>query len=78
MLHVQNKTGIENFRFQRCVLLVRTKHGKNVFGRGQRRNRFVDIQTLIVVIVIVSLIAVDCQHGEDRDQVCALAENIRQ
>ena len=76
MLCMQNQSQIQNMRLKGGIAAVRAQNVQDVFGGGELAHRIVDEQAVAVVIVAVSLIAIDRQHREQRDQLKALPEHV--
>ena len=73
MLHMQNQRNIQYLSFQRRIFTVRTQNMQDVFGIGQLKLGLMDIETFPVMVVIVSLIAIDGEHREQGDQLQTLS-----
>ena len=73
---MKNQSKVQNSRFNLSILLIRAEHPQYVLRSSQLSGRIVDIETMTEFIVVVSLIGVDRQHRECRDEVDALAEYI--
>ena len=74
MLHVQQQRGVQHVGFQRGVAAVGAEHLEQVFGGGELRLGTVDVHAVAVDIIIVSVVPVYRQHGEDADQLDALLQ----
>ena len=72
VLHVQQKSNIQNMGFQRGILLVGAQHLQQVFCRRKLRPRAVDVHAAVIQVVIIGMVAIHRQHGEDTDQLDAL------
>ena len=72
VLHVQQKSNIQNMGFQRGILLVGAQHLQQVFCRRKLRPRAVDVHAAVIQVVIIGMVAIHRQHGEDADQLDAL------
>ena len=73
MLHMQHQCGVQYPRLQFGVLFVRAKHHQQILCGGKFLLGTVYVHTLIVGIVIICMVAVDCQHGEHSNQSQALS-----
>ena len=72
VLHMKHQGNIQYLGFQRGVRAVGTKNMQDIFGCGKLRYGLVDKQAVAVMIVAVSLIAVNGQHGKQTDQLHTL------
>ena len=68
MLHMQHQCGIQYFGLQFGILFVGTKHHQQILCCGKLLLRTMYVHTLIIGIVIICMVAVDCQHREHSDQ----------
>ena len=73
---MKHKRDIEHLCLKVRELLVRTQHHKQIFRRGQRRIRAVNVHTFIVFVVVVSVISVCGKHRKTRNQHYALAKAV--
>ena len=78
VLGVKHQAQVQNVGFQRGVRAVRPQQGEDVFGGGEVRPGGVDVQAAAVFVVVVGLVAVHRDQGEDGDQVDALAHHVGQ
>ena len=67
VLHMEDQRKIQHMRLHFGVLHIRTQQPQKVFCRGQVLIRTVDIHTCIPLVVVVSMVAVNRQHGHDTD-----------
>ena len=76
VLRVEQQGNIQHAGFQLGIFHIRAQHPQEVFCRGERRIRAVDIHALVVFVVVIGVVAVHRQHGEDACQLDALAQHI--
>ena len=76
MLHMQDQGGIQHLRLRLRVFFIRSHQHQQIFRRGQGRIRMMDKHTLVFFIMIIGIVAVNCQHGKFADQLDALAQGI--
>ena len=76
VLCVQQQRHVQHAGFQCGVLHVRAQHPQEILGRGKLRVRAVDVHAAILFVVVVGVVAVHRQHGEDACQLDALAQHV--
>ncbi len=74
MLHMQQQGDVQHVGFQLGVFLVGAEHLQQVFGGGKLRFGAVDVHAAAALIIMVGVVAVDGQHGEDADELDALLQ----
>ena len=76
MLGVQQQRHVQHAGFQRGVLHIRPQHPQKVLCSGKAGVRAVDIHTGVFFVVVIGVVAVHRQHGEDARQLDALAQHV--
>ena len=76
MLGVQQQCHVQYAGFQRGVLHIRAQHPQKVLCGGKAGVRAVDIHTGVFFVVVIGVVAVHRQHGENARQLDALAQHI--
>ena len=74
VLHVQQQGNIQHVGLQIGVLPVGTQHLEQVLGGGKLGPRPVNVHAAVALIVMVGMVSVDRQHGENTDQLDALLQ----
>ena len=74
MLHVQQQGNVQHVGFQIGVLPVRTQHLEQVLGSGKLGPRPVNVHAAVALVIMVGMVSVDRQHGENTDQLDALLQ----
>ena len=77
VFRMKNESQIENFCFKLGIFFIGSQKQENVLGGAQMPVGFVNKQAFFFIIVIVCLIAVDSQYGEQSDKLYALTQNVR-
>ena len=73
---MQDQGCIQNLCLRLRVLFIRPHQHQQILRRGQGRIRMMDKHTLIFFIMIIGIVAVNCQHGKFADQLDTLAQGI--
>ena len=73
VLGVQQQCHIQHTGFQLGVLHVRPQHPQEILGGGQLRVGPMDVHAAVLFVVVVGVVGVHRQHGEDAGQLDALA-----
>ena len=76
VLGVQQQCHIQHAGFQLGVLHIRAQHPQKVLCGGKLRVRPVDVHAAVFFVVVIGMVAVHGQHGEDAGQLDALAQHI--
>ena len=67
---------VQHAGFQRGVLHIRAQHPQKILCGGKAGIRAVDIHTGVFFVVVIGVVAVHRQHGEDACQLDALAQHV--
>ena len=78
VFHMEHQSQIQHLGLKVGEFFIRAKHPENIFRCGEGAGRIVNIKALPLNIMIVSLVAVNREHGEIRDQIQALPQYIGQ
>ena len=76
VLCMQQQGHIQHPRFQFGVLHIRAQHPQEVLCGGKLGVRTVDVHASVLFVVVVGVVAVHGQHGENARQLDALAQHI--
>ena len=76
VLHMKHQGDVENLGLEVCVPAVGTQGVKNILCCRQLRLRRVDVETLAIVVMGVSLIAIDREHREQGNELQGLAQYV--
>ena len=76
VLGVQQQRHVQHAGLQRGVLHIRAQHPQKVLCGGKAGVRAVDIHTGVFFVVVIGVVAVHRQHGEDARQLDALAQHV--
>ena len=73
---MQHQSDIQPPSLQFGIFFIGTEHHQQILGSAEFTVRSVNIHTVIIVEMVVSMISVYGQHGKYTDQSDALTQNI--
>ena len=76
VLHMKHQACVQNPCLHLRAFAVGTEHEEDILCCRARILRPVDVHACQILIVVVGMVAIDCKHREDCDQVQTLADDI--